>query len=107
MPLSRKTPEKDLLKRYQFIQKFKKESKQFGSQKQSSEASAVTIALENLARTAGYDDPLRLTWAMESKTVQQILATTKPIELDETVITLHIDPPVSYTHLTLPTTPYV
>ncbi|MGH1337207.1 MAG: DUF4132 domain-containing protein [Aureispira sp.] len=92
VPLSRKTPEKDLLKRYQFIQKFKKESKQFGSQKQSSEASAVTIALENLARTAGYDDPLRLTWAMESKTVQQILATAKPIALEETVITLHIDP---------------
>lgn len=91
VPLSRKTPEKDLLKRYQFIQKFKKESKQFGSQKQSSEASAVKIALENLARTAGYDDPLRLTWAMESKTVQQILATAKPIELDGTTITLYID----------------
>lgn len=91
VPLSKKTPQKDLLKRYQFIHQFKKESKQFGSQKQSSEASAVTIALENLARTAGYDDPLRLTWAMESKTVQQILEAAPPIELGDTTINLYID----------------
>lgn len=91
VPLSKKTPQKDLLKRYQFIQQFKKESKQFGSQKQNSEATAAKIALENLARTAGYDDPLRLTWAMESKTVQEILATAQPIELGDTRICLHID----------------
>ncbi len=80
IPLSKKTPQKDLLKRYLYIQQFLKESKQFGAQRQSSEALAAQIAMENLARTAGFQDPIRLTWAMESKQAQEILSQSKPLE---------------------------
>lgn len=91
VPLSKKTPQKDLLKRYQYLQQFLKESKQFGAQKQTSEALAVRIAMDNLARTANYSDPIRLTWAMEALEAQEILSAAKPLIFDKVRIELQID----------------
>jgi hypothetical protein len=91
IPLSKSNPEKDLLKRYQFLQMFIKESKQFGSQRQASEATAVKIAMENLARTAGYTDPIRLQWSMETKEAQEIVNNAQNIDLGDTIIFLEID----------------
>lgn len=48
VPLSKANAEKEVLSRYEYIQQFKKESKQFGAQKQASAASAIRIAMENL-----------------------------------------------------------
>jgi hypothetical protein len=59
--------EADLLERYRAIQEFVRTSKQFGSQRQENEKLAARIALENLARTAGYPDPTCLEWAMEAR----------------------------------------
>ncbi len=61
-----------LLARYEVIQTFLKQSKQFGSQRKESERLASRIGLENLARTAGYPDPMRLEWAMELKAVADL-----------------------------------
>lgn len=91
LPLNRRSPEADVLKRYQLIQQFKKESKQFGNQRQVSESLAVKISLENLARTAGYTDPIRLTWAMETKEAQEIIANAATIEKGGTSIHLKIN----------------
>ncbi|TKG94310.1 DUF4132 domain-containing protein [Puteibacter caeruleilacunae] len=91
VPLSKANPDKDVLKRYQFLQKFKKESKQFGAQRQASEGTAVRIALENLARTAGYPDPIRLQWAMESKEAQEIVNNAGDVKVDDCLIQLVID----------------
>lgn len=90
-PLSKSNAEKDVLSRYEYLQKFKKESKQFGAQKQTSEALAIRISMENLARNAGYTDPIRLTWAMESKQVQRILSSETEVRSGETVVKLIID----------------
>jgi Family of unknown function (DUF5724) len=69
VPLSRsaRAARKELLSRYEILQKFIKESRQFGSQWQASEKLAAEIGLANLARTAGYPDPQRLSWAMETE----------------------------------------
>ena len=40
--------ENELLDRYQFIQKFKKESRQFGAQRRASEGRAAELALPSL-----------------------------------------------------------
>ena len=63
--------DKDLLERYLTIQQFKKESKQFGSQRQTSEKRCVETALENLARNSRFETATRLTWFMESEIVHQ------------------------------------
>ena len=61
----------DILQRYEFIQKFLKESKQFGAQRRASEGEACAYALKNLAVTAGYSDETRLTLSMETALVQE------------------------------------
>ncbi|QDO94513.1 DUF4132 domain-containing protein [Formosa sediminum] len=90
IPLSKTVPEKDLLKRYNLLQDFLKESKQFGAQRQESEAIAVEIALDNLSRTAGYTDRVRFSWAMEAKATQTIMQNAK-ITIEETEIELIIN----------------
>ena len=51
--------------RYDLIQKFLMQSKQFGAQRRASEGLYSRIALGNLARNAGYADVTRLMWDME------------------------------------------
>lgn len=91
VPLSKTNPEKDVLSRYEYIQQFKKESKEFGSMKQASEALAIRVALENLARNAGYPDPIRLTWAMETKQIQNLLSKDTQVTIDGVTVGLIIE----------------
>ncbi|WP_185288525.1 DUF4132 domain-containing protein [Chryseobacterium lactis] len=91
VPLSKANPEKDVLSRYEYIQQFKKESKEFGSMKQTSEALAIRVALENLARNAGYPDPVRLTWAMETKQIQGLLSKDTQVTIDGVTVGLIIE----------------
>lgn len=68
IPLAKgRSKQPDLEKRYEFMKQFKKDSRQFGSQRQASEKLAVEIALENLARTSEYLDPARMSWAIEGQ----------------------------------------
>ncbi|CAA7385771.1 DUF4132 domain-containing protein [Chryseobacterium fistulae] len=90
LPLSKTSPEKDVLTRYEYLQQFKKESRGFGSMKQTSEALAIRVALENLARNAGYPDPVRLTWAMETKQIQTLLSKETQVTIDGITVGLII-----------------
>lgn len=73
---------KDLRQRYALLNRFLKESKQFGAQRQASEGRAVKLALDNLARTAGYGDSTRLTWGMEADLVKEVAEYLAPKEVD-------------------------
>lgn len=61
-----------ILHRYEYLQKFKKESRQFGAQRRQSEGEAVEIALQNLSRSAGYTDVNRLNLNMESALIEKV-----------------------------------
>ena len=80
-----------ILRRYQTIQDFARGSRKFGSQRQASEKLAAKIALENLARTAGFPDPLRLEWAMEARSVADLAVGPVSVTQDEVTVTLAID----------------
>lgn len=71
LPTIRNAREEELLDRYQFIQKYKKESKQFGAQRRASEGRAADIALRNLSVNAGFTDVMRLMLRMEGKLSEQ------------------------------------
>jgi hypothetical protein len=90
IPLSKTVAEKDLLKRYDLIQRFLKESNQFGAQRQESEKIACGIALDNLARNSGYEDRTRFEWAMEGKATENIMENSTA-KFDDAIITLNID----------------
>lgn len=64
--------EKDIIRRYEYIHKFLKESKQFGAQRRASESMAAKMALQNLAVSTGMKDVTRLTLNMEAKLVKTL-----------------------------------
>ncbi len=79
-----------VLKRFEVIQEFLRGSKAFGSQRKESESLAARIGLVNLANTAGYPDPLRLTWAMELKGVADLADGPVTLEREGTQFALSI-----------------
>jgi len=81
----------DVLARYKLVQEFVRGSKQFGSLRQVSEKLAAAISLENLARTAGYPDPIRLEWAMEAEAIQDLAAGPVSATVGEVTATLSIN----------------
>ncbi len=80
-----------LLSRYKLIQEFLRGSKKFGSQRQASEKLAASIAMENLARTADYPDPQRLTWAMEAEAIADLAKGPVSVHEDDVTVSLLID----------------
>ena len=90
VPINKKKEEEDLVSRYNLLQTFLKESKQFGQQRQESEKNAVEIGLDNLSRNAGYEDSIRFSWAMEAKATQQIMEKSTLV-LDDTQLQLVVD----------------
>ena len=81
----------DLMDRYQFIQQFLKESRQFGAQRRASEGQAVQTALLNLSVNAGYADVTRLTLNVESRmtSLYEPYMEWKPV--DDVEVKLEID----------------
>lgn len=75
----------DMLRRYEYIQKFRKESQQFGSQRKASEGTACDMAMRNLATNAGFNDVTRLTLAMETELVESLKGFFEWKELGDSV----------------------
>ncbi len=86
-----KDKEKDILRRYKFLQKFLKESLQFGAQRRASEAKAVEIALSNLARNAGFSDVTRLIWTAETDIIKELKEYFEPKKLEDITVYIRID----------------
>ena len=82
---------KDLTERYKLIREFIRTGKQFGSQRQASERRAADIGMDNLARTAGYADPVRLQWAMEATATADLAAGSVTAVVGEVTVSLSID----------------
>ena len=91
LPLKPKAPRQDLLARYKVMQEFVRTSRQFGSMRQASEKLAARIAQENLARTAGYPDPIRLQWAMEGLATADLAAGPVSARVKDVMVSLAID----------------
>lgn len=80
----------DLLERYAVLQELVRTSRKFGAQRRASEKRAVEIAMENLARTAGYPDPLRLQWALEIESLRDLSGGSLSVDEGDVTVTLQI-----------------
>ncbi|MEL7633972.1 DUF4132 domain-containing protein [Sporomusa sphaeroides] len=89
IPLDDKNPG-DALERYEFIQRFAKESKKFGAQRRTSEEKAVGIALQNLALTTGFGDADRMSWYLESEKMDSLRPLMQPGNIDGVDVWLNI-----------------
>lgn len=81
----------DLLERYLYVQRFVKETKQYGSQRQASEKRAAEMAILNLARNSRFETVTRLSWMMESELVGQNAWALTPQKLGEYELWIEID----------------
>lgn len=91
LPADKKKREEELLDRYQFIQKYKKESRQFGAQRRASEGRACEIALRNLTVNAGFTDVTRLVLRMEGKLAEQSAEYFDWQAVDEIELAISVD----------------
>jgi hypothetical protein len=82
----------EVLERYLFFKQFAKESKQFGPDRQANERAAAQVGLTNLAQVAGYEDAVRLEWAMEARISQQAESSTAPVAVGDYQLRLAIEP---------------
>ena len=80
-----------LLQRYLALQGILQTKRKRGPQKRANEKRAVEIGIANLARTAGYPDPLRLEWAMERHAVADLADGSAAVTQAETTVTLRLD----------------
>lgn len=78
----------DLRERYVFLQDFLKESKKYGAQRRMSERRTVDIALENLARAAGYSDVNLFMFELEADDPHDIYKTFAVDEIEITPVLL-------------------
>lgn len=81
---------RDMVDRYQFIQQFLKESRQFGAQRRASEAKAAETALTNLSVNAGFEDVTRLTLNMETRLMEQFREYMEWRQVDDVLVKLEI-----------------
>jgi hypothetical protein len=77
--------------RYTALQEFLRSGRQFGAQRRANEKIAMAIGLENLARTAGYPDPIRLQWAMEALLGSDLRNGPVTVTVDDVHVTLTLD----------------
>lgn len=78
----------EALRRYTFIETFRKQSRQYGAQRRESERRACDAALENLAVTIGLPDVTRLIWRMEGEALRQVLPQTEPTAIGDLQVRL-------------------
>jgi hypothetical protein len=78
--------------RYAVLREFERDSRQFGAQRQASEKTAVRIGIENLARTAGYPDPQRFTWAVEALEAGDLADGPVSVTAGDVTLTLSVGP---------------
>ncbi|MEX0717715.1 MAG: DUF5724 domain-containing protein [Planctomycetaceae bacterium] len=83
--------DKDLRDRYEVIQEYRKYANGLSSMSKPGALLACEVGMQNLARLAGYADPLRLEWAMEAASTRDLAAGPVVIEKGDVAMTLSLD----------------
>lgn len=81
----------DLQDRYQVLQGYKKYAKGLSSLSRPDAELAAEIGLQNLAALAGYEDPMRLEWAMEAEATQDLVKGPITLSKGDVTMTLALD----------------
>lgn len=93
MPLpegERREPE--LALRYKVLVEYRRYTKTLSPMSKEDAERTARIGLENLARTAGYPDPMRLEWAMEARELADLAQGPVSVTADGVTVTLAITP---------------
>ncbi|MGB7323664.1 MAG: DUF5724 domain-containing protein [Rubripirellula sp.] len=83
--------DKDLMDRYEVLQAYKKYARGLSSLTKPEAFRALDIGFSNLARLAGYRDPLRLEWSLEAESVKDLAQGPVSVTKDGVTVTLSLD----------------
>lgn len=83
--------DRDLLERYEVLQDYRRYARTLSGLTKPDAMRACDIGFENLARLAGYRDPLRLEWAMEAQSVRDLAKGPVSETRDGVTVTLALD----------------
>ncbi|HQX52355.1 MAG TPA: DUF5724 domain-containing protein [Planctomycetaceae bacterium] len=83
--------EKDILERYETLQRYKKYARTLSGLTKPAAMRAVEVGFQNLAGLADYPDPLRLEWAMEAESIRDLAKGPVSVTKDGITVTLSID----------------
>lgn len=83
--------DKDVAERYKVLVEYRKYAKQLSAMSKEDAVRAAEVGFQNLARTAGYADPLRLEWAMEAESVKDLAKGSVEAERDGVTVRLELD----------------
>ena len=83
--------EQDLLSRYRVLQGYRRYARSLSPLSKEGALRSAAIGLENLARTAGYADPIRLEWALEAKSIADLAAGPISKTVEGVTLTLRLD----------------
>ncbi len=81
----------DIQDRYKVLLAYKKYARKLSSLTKPEALRALEIGMNNLARTAGYPDPLRLEWALEADSTKDLAKGSVSITKDGVTVTLALD----------------
>ena len=83
--------EQDLASRYRILQEYRRYANTLGPMTKPSALRSTDIGLENLARTAGYPDPIRLEWSMGAKAAADLARGPLVQTVEGLTLTLALD----------------
>ncbi|QEG20675.1 DUF5724 domain-containing protein [Mariniblastus fucicola] len=82
---------KDVVERYEVLLAYQKYARKLSSLTKPEAFRALEIGMSNLARTAGYPDPLRLEWALEAESTRDLAKGPVSVTKDGVTVTLQLD----------------
>lgn len=91
LPKAKRRRADELFERYSLIRTFEQGAVKFGNQRKTSERLAARVGLDNLARTAGYADPQRFSWAMEEAGVADLKKGPVVVAVGDVTLRMSID----------------
>ncbi|WP_417730085.1 DUF5724 domain-containing protein [Rosistilla oblonga] len=83
--------DKDLMDRYNVLLAYKKYARGLSGLTKPDAFRALDIGFANLARLAGYRDPLRLEWALEAESVKDLATGPVSVSKEGLTVTLSLD----------------
>lgn len=83
--------EADIVERYKTLIGYKKYARGLSALTKPQALRAVEIGMQNLARQAGYQDPLRMEWALEAESLKDLVAGPVSVTREGVTLTLQID----------------
>jgi hypothetical protein len=92
LPADAKKRKAELLKRYRILAVFRHGSAKSKAQKRASEETACRIGMNNLARAAGYADPERFAWAMETEEAKDLAGQSQEVVINDVTVKLEVTP---------------